>query len=203
MLQVLLKTPKHLAPLRACILIGGASTRMGTPKHLLEFAGATQIERLIQTIRPFVRQVYISGRGRVPKSLSCVPRLPDPPGVRGPIAGLDAAFSTHPRSAWLLCACDMPRIDQPAIEWLISQRAPGVIAVIPRTTGGQVEPLLAVYESNARKFVRSLAEMSAGPHRIAALRSARTPSIPLRLQAAWTNINTPSDAAKVARIRQR
>ena len=76
------KEKSRLPGLYACILIGGKSTRMGRPKHLIRIDGLTLIERLEKTLRPFVRRVYISGAGRLPHALRHLPRLRP---RRGPI----------------------------------------------------------------------------------------------------------------------
>lgn len=183
------KEKSRLPGLYACILIGGKSTRMGRPKHLIRIDGLTLIERLEKTLRPFVRRVYISGAGRLPHALRHLPRLPDPVGVRGPIAGLCAAFSEHPRSAWLLCACDMPTVQAAAIRWLVAARRCDAKAVIPRTDSNGDEPLLAIYEPSARNEVERLAATNAGPRQLAK-EHCRRPRVPQALVPSWANINT-------------
>lgn len=185
------KQKNRLPGLYACILIGGKSTRMGRPKHLIQIDGVTQVERLAGTVRPFVQRVYISGAGRLPHSLQHLPRLADPDGVAGPIAGLCAAFREHPRSAWLLCACDMPWVDAAALHWLVGNRRIGTDAIIPRIDSTGTEPLLAIYEPPARNAVERLAASNAGPRQIAQGR-CRMPRVPNTLRQSWMNVNSIS-----------
>lgn len=169
---------------------------MGRPKHLIQSDGLTQIERLARTLRPFVQRVYISGAGRLPHSLKHLPRLPDPPGVEGPIAGLCAAFRQHPRSAWLLCACDMPWVDAAALDWLVRNRRFDTVAIMPRIDATGTEPLLAIYEPSARNAVERLAARNAGPRQLAQER-CRNPRIPRELRRSWSNINTLGELSQI------
>jgi molybdopterin-guanine dinucleotide biosynthesis protein A len=188
-----------LAPLRACILIGGASRRMGRAKHLIELDGQTLVERLVAALTPLVREVYVSGAGRVPASLRTLTRLTDPPGVHGPIAGLCAAFERRPRTAWLLCACDMPMLSTAALAWLIGKRAADRIAILPRVKGSAAQPLPAIYEPRARAMVLRIAATSGGPRRVAEMDGAYTPVIPERHRDAFRNANTPSELAALTK----
>jgi len=119
-------------PVYGCILIGGRSTRMGTPKHLLARGGRTWIEQTADLLRPMVERVAVVGAGQVPEGISDIIRLPDVPDAEGPMAGLVAAMRWAPRASWLVAACDLPNLSSGAIEWLLSTRAPGVWATLPR-----------------------------------------------------------------------
>ena len=52
-------------PLRAAVLIGGQSTRMGQPKHLIERDGETWLARTIRMVVEVVPDVLISGAGEI------------------------------------------------------------------------------------------------------------------------------------------
>lgn len=182
-------------PVFGCILIGGRSTRMGSPKHLLpsrEDAGQTWLHRTIRVLEPSCRQIAIAGRGTVPEDLQHLPRLPDPPGIAGPAAGLMAAMCWAPRVSWLLAACDLPQATQQAVAWILSHRAPGIWAVLPRTGNGEIEPLLAWYDPRARADVE---RMAASGHRglrsLAEHPKALIAAVPPELADAWQDADTP------------
>ena len=65
-------------PLLGGVLIGGASSRMGRPKHLLEHDGTTFAERAVAALRPHVGDVVLLGSGEVPSSLAGLPAWPIP-----------------------------------------------------------------------------------------------------------------------------
>ena len=74
------------APVWGCVLIGGRSSRMGVPKHLLEQNGRTWIERTVAILRQQVEQVVIAGSGDLPAVLANLPRVDDVSGLGGPLA---------------------------------------------------------------------------------------------------------------------
>jgi len=96
--------------IRGVVLVGGASRRMGRPKQTLVHGETTLSERAVDAMRSEVKQVVLAGSGPVPDILRDLPRLPDPPAVGGPLAGVLAAMRWSPESVWVVAACDMPRI---------------------------------------------------------------------------------------------
>jgi molybdopterin-guanine dinucleotide biosynthesis protein MobB len=181
--------------LRACVLIGGASRRMGRPKHLLPAGRVTWLERTVDTLATTGATVAIAGNGVVPASLASLPRLADVPDARGPLAGILAAMRHDPRSTWLVTACDLPGLTAEACEWLLSTRRPGVWATLPRLGPDRPpEPLLAHYDFRADPLLERLA--AEGDFRPASLDESDrtiTPRPPDRIHPAFRNANTPAD----------
>jgi molybdopterin-guanine dinucleotide biosynthesis protein A len=176
------------------ILIGGASNRMGTPKQLLELEGRTLVERVVRALRSAAETPVLLGAGPVPEAIGELPRLPDPPGVSGPMAGLVAALRWHPRAAWLIAACDQPLVSAEAVDWLLAQRGPGRWAVLPRPADGRVEPALAVYEPQALGLLeRAVTTGRLGPHGLADHPKVVSPEPPADIADAWRSVNTRED----------
>jgi molybdopterin-guanine dinucleotide biosynthesis protein MobB len=175
-----------------CVLVGGRSRRMGRPKHLLTKDGWTWLERTVELLRPLARQVVIAGAGAVPESLALCPRLPDAPGVEGPMAGVLSAMRWAPWASWLVAACDLPDLSAGALEWLLAARAPGVWATLPRLAGAPgVEPLLAHYDFRARALIEDLA--GRGQWRLSEITASPkvfSPAPPPELAGAWRNVNS-------------
>ncbi len=188
-------TMKQNTPLiRACLLIGGRSSRMGQPKHLIRGAtGQTWVEHTVELLEPYVDEIVLSGKGDVPESLSHIRRIADLPEVAGPLTGILAAMRWQSDCCWLLLACDMPNITKEALEWLLASRHPDSYGTVPRlSAGGFVEPLLALYEPQARDYFEELA--SSGIFRISRVAKRSTiftPVVPDHLAESWRNINTP------------
>lgn len=177
------------------VLIGGASRRMGFPKHLAVVGGETMLERVLSVVDPWVDRSVVVGAGRLPDGAKDVDRVVDDPGCgAGPLAGLLTALRYAPRACWLVVACDMPEVKGRAVRWLLQQRAPGRRAVIPRNSNGRVEPLFAVYEPQARDLLEDLrARGELTPGVLAELSCVHSPSIPPTLRACWTNVNRPEE----------
>lgn len=200
---VRLREMNRRMPVWACILIGGKSSRMGQPKHLIkDDSGKTWLERTVDTLKPLVDGIVISGAGAVPESLSGIMCVEDIPGVAGPLSGVVAASRRQPQVSWLLVACDMPRISKEAVDWLLSGRCPGCWGVVPRLSEtGYFEPLFAWYDMRAGQlFERQLREDVLRIGRVAVHRKIANPIIPQPLRGGWKNVNTPEQLQQVKRM---
>jgi len=189
-----LKTPLH-----GCVLIGGQSTRMGHPKHMIQANGKAWIEQTVELLHQVTSTVIIAGRGALPESVKDCTRLVDVPDIGGPMAGILAALRWAPRASWLMTACDLPLLSLSALEWLLSTRAPGVWATLPRLEGPEdgVEPLLAHYDFRARLPLEDLAsEGEFSISRLATHPKIILPSPPSSLVTAWQDVNTPVQLKK-------
>lgn len=181
-------------PVWAGILVGGGSTRMGEPKHLLRRQGVTFLERLAAALSPAVAGVALLGAAEPPPALAELPRLADSPGISGPLAGMLAALRWQPDAAWLVAACDLPFADEGAVRWLLSERRPGRWAVVPSLREGMLEPLFALYEPQARGLLEEVAlGPSPAPRLIAPHEKVATPPPPEPLGRAFFNVNEPAD----------
>jgi len=190
--------PRHhgLAPVWGCVLIGGRSTRMGVPKHLImQDDGLSWVERTVAVLGQVVEQVVVAGGGELPLSLKSIPQVADVRELAGPLAGILAVLRAYPQVSWLVVACDQPDMHVDALRWLLSYRQSGVLAVMPDIAGtGRVEPLLAYYDLAMRPV---LEEMAAPGHRrmnrLQSVAGAISPCPPAPLHVSWRNINTPGE----------
>lgn len=199
-------------PLWACILIGGKSSRMGRPKHLLRHSsGRTWLEECVDRVQPHVENIVLSGAGLVPESLAGLERVEDASGIAGPLGGIIGASNLHPQISWLLFACDMPLVTRGAIEWLVGQRKFGCWGVVPQRDYGEeqqssgnvrlgglgkkgLEPLFACYERQCGPIFKEI--VGAGSLKIRDVvknDKVSVVKIPQVLEEAWTNCNTPAD----------
>jgi molybdopterin-guanine dinucleotide biosynthesis protein A len=183
-------------PVWACVLIGGRSSRMGRPKHLItDDSGVTWLQRIMGLLQFQVHGIVLSGKGEVPEGLEPTIRLPDIPGLAGPLAGILSAMRWNPTASWLVVACDMPDIMEEALTWLLARRRPGVWGTLPRLQkDGPVEPLLAHYDFRCRPLFEDMAER--GHLRIGMVADhpkIETPPVPRQLLPSWRNVNTPAD----------
>ena len=168
---------------------------MGRPKHLLELDDKTWLEHAVDKLGPLVDQVVLSGFGQVPHSLTTLSRVPDAPGLAGPLAGILAVMRWQPTVSWLVMACDQPDVQSESLQWLLDSRRPGARAILPDLQGdGRIEPLLAWYDYRCRLSLEEIA--ASGCLRISQL--AGQPGVhhfqpPRHLHSSWLNVNTPSE----------
>ncbi len=176
-------------PVLGCILIGGKSTRMGRPKHLLVKDGETWLQRTAASLAEVCQQVVVVGQGDMGACI--LPRLFDAPGCEGPLAGLLAVMRWQPWATVLACACDLPDMSVNALHWLLEQREPGTWALIPKV-GSYYEPLLALYDFRIRPAIEAMAGQGRGRlSNLVGVDGVRVLSPPPDLQGAWRNVNFP------------
>lgn len=190
-ISALLKRAGEATPLRAGVLFGGRSRRMGQPKHLIKVVGTTWIERIVDTVHQVIPDVVLLGSGEIPAELGDLTVLPDVPRSPGPLAGMLSAMRWDPWSDWFFVACDMPSVSREAIEWLLSQRQEGVWSIIPRWRDNpeHLEPFLAWYHFRSAYAL----ELCKRPADLAAMPFTVTPVIPKGLEKAWSNFNNPEE----------
>jgi len=201
--QELIAEKWRQTPVWGCVLIGGRSSRMGRPKHLLPLNGRTWLEQAVETILPLVGQVVISGSGLLPETLTELPRVPDAPGLAGPLAGILAVMRWQPAASWLVMACDLPDVKPESLRWLLEQRRPGIRAVLPDLTGGgRLEPLLAWYDFRCRSLLEEIAASgSLRLHRLAEQQAGICRAQPpAALRGSWRNVNTPEELYRHSRL---
>ena len=186
-------------PLYGGLLIGGNSSRMGSPKQLLRVGGRPLAGIAAAALGAGLGadRTVVLGAGGLPEALLGLGQLPDSPGFAGPGAGLIAAHRWAPEAAWIVAACDHPWLRAEHIEWLAGQRKPGRWAVIPKQGDGHTCPTLALYEPQALERLERLAradgEQFVSPKVLLGLSRAVVVEPPEELADGWTNVNTPEE----------
>jgi glutamate dehydrogenase (NADP+)/cyclic pyranopterin phosphate synthase/molybdopterin-guanine dinucleotide biosynthesis protein A len=188
-----------LKPLKAAILIGGRSRRMGRPKHLLSIdertLRATWLERTVKLVTPLVLETVLLGQGEVPSSCAHLRRISDVEGISGPLAGILAVMRSEPETDWLVLACDMPAVSTEALRWVLEQRSAENRGVVPRLSAKNwYEPLFALYTHRALDLFETLYAGGDGRiGRVARHPEIANPIVPQILRGAWRNVNTPEE----------
>jgi molybdopterin-guanine dinucleotide biosynthesis protein A len=140
----------------AAILAGGRARRMqGLDKSALDIGGRSILSREINVLQALTRELLIVGDPArfAHAGVRVVPdRIPD----AGPLGGLYTALLETSSPYLVLVACDMPFLDVPFLQHLVSRAAgePGTEVAVPRTGDGY-HPLCAVY---ARTLLPRVAE---------------------------------------------
>jgi len=187
-------------PLRGLVLAGGHSQRMHRDKATLQWQGRSQLDAAVDLLRPLVTDVSVSVRAdqRDEPTRARHAQIVDlQPGL-GPIAGLLAAQAQDPDAAWLLLACDLPRLDAGTLRALVDGRDRKRLATAFRSEhDGLPEPLCAIYEpASAATVTAFVAGGRTCPRKYLLNHDVRLLDLPVA--GALDNINTPDELARVA-----
>lgn len=135
------------------VLAGGDSQRMGRDKAQLRYhCDETQLRHAVELLGAVTRAVYVSVRASQAQSglYAQVPLIVDDTELRGPAAGLLAAWGRHPEAAWLVLATDLPFVDAAVLTRLQAARDVSKLATAFRHSDGTPEPLCTIWEPAAR-----------------------------------------------------
>lgn len=188
-----------LPALLGLVLTGGASKRMGKDKALLDRRGEPQLLATFRLLSRQVQSCFVSLRKdqREESIRAGLPGIFDERDGIGPAAGLLAAHGKYPDAAWLVLACDLPLLQPSTLLGLIGARDGRHAAIAYRSAGdGLPEPLCALWEPAALKSLSRQAQ--AGRYRLRdVLQSGDTLLLPVPVDGALDNINTPEDLERL------
>jgi molybdopterin-guanine dinucleotide biosynthesis protein A len=141
---------------------------MRRDKAALLYQGKTQLDRAFDLASGHIDQVFVSVRAsqKNEPTRSDKPLIVDLVGLGeagGPIVGIRSAMAAYPDAAWLVIACDLPFLSDAALEQLLKERDPSVLATAFRSAhDGLPEPLCAIWEPAAAAALSDY--QSAGGH---------------------------------------
>lgn len=142
------KTP----PLKALLLTGGKSTRMGQDKAFLEYHGKPQINYMYDLLKSRVGEVFISCRDKAEyPGFADGDYLEDRLEGFGPLGGIVTAQAEDAKCAWLVVAVDLPFVNEKVLDELLSKRNHFKAATAFKSNFQEFpEPLMTIYEPHSR-----------------------------------------------------
>ena len=194
-------------PLRACLLSGGDSRRMGRDKALLPHPeGGTWLERSLRLLGQLDAPITLLSRHpahlelarRLPPRLAAISALAEPPPWQGPLLALHRLMERHPGERLLLCPVDMPDLTLAALHALLAaakteatEEAENSMRIHLAHDGERLQPLLGLYPGAAPLRADLSAAVERGERRLQGwlARQAINP-VPLDPRAI-RNVNRP------------
>lgn len=174
------------------LLAGGASRRMGQPKHDLKAPdGRTMLTMAFDTANQIGNRVIVSGPSDL---LPEIPHVLDERMDAGPMAGIEAVLKSGIDDCYLFMPCDMPGLNPSVIRRLLDGLGQAQAAILsdPENENRAVLPLVLrrstlphlqmTIESRARSIHRFLENLEVNE---IAIDAKGTPVL--------LNINSPSD----------
>lgn len=181
--------------LAGVVLAGGASTRFGANKLLLDIDGETMLDRVVRALKPLVSATYLSvSDDHAAYESASLPILKDlEPGL-GPMAGIKSAITLLPHEAFLVVAGDMPAIGEQHLATLIESATREADAIVAVDSAGRWHPLVGIYR---RRVLPAILESErsgnfAMHHLISLIKKVQRVTFP---DDALINVNRPEDLA--------
>jgi molybdenum cofactor guanylyltransferase len=128
------------------VLVGGRSSRMGTPKALLPFGGTPLVAHIVATLQRVCTEVIVVASPGLDVPPLPVTLVHDEVAYQGPVGGIYYGLRTAQRFASFVTACDSAFLSPDLIAYLISQIAHNDV-VVPHWNG-RLQPLHAVYRTS-------------------------------------------------------
>jgi molybdenum cofactor guanylyltransferase len=142
------------------ILAGGHSTRMGSPKALLEWHGSTLAYRAAAIVARSVDGPVVMVRSagqKLPRLPSGVLVVDDDRDGQGPLQGIATGLAAvqGAADAAYVSSVDTPFLAPDFVEWVVASLAPGVDIAVPHV-GGYRHPLAACYRTSVLPVAEAL-----------------------------------------------
>ena len=176
------------APLRACLLSGGESRRMGRDKALLPHPdGGCWLEQSVRRLAALELPITLLSRHGAHLALAtrlaealrvergCASEIPasrllaavaEPPPWEGPLLALQRLMELHPHQRLLLCPVDMPALTTGVLQQLLAAAAQDPGAIHLAHDGERLQPLLGIYPSHADHRASLASRVAAGERRL-------------------------------------
>ncbi|MCL4106690.1 UNVERIFIED_CONTAM: hypothetical protein GTU68_048134 [Idotea baltica] len=184
-------------PLKALVLAGGKSERMGKDKGGIDYHGKGQAEYMYDMLQEMGIETYISCRSDQSDQYKNKAQIHDTFIGLGPFGAIASACMSDPNAAWIVIPCDLPLLENKHIETLTSKRNPYKYATAFLNNFTQFpEPLISIWEPKI--YQRMLCFLSQGyscPRKV--LINSDVELIYTENQDFMMNINTPEEMKKV------
>ena len=169
---------------------------MGQDKALMRLASKTFLESTHELLQECLKSIYVSIKeDQIGDPIrSKFKQIIDEYSQSGPIAGILSAHKTHPHSAWLVVACDMPNLDKQTLAQLIKERDSTFDATaFTNPKDSLPEPLCAIYEPHLLSEVLDNSKLLPSNSPRDLLLQSRVKFIKTKNPSALENTNYPAD----------
>lgn len=189
-----------MTSMRACVLSGGASSRMGRDKALLPHpSGGVWLSALVTQLRAMpLPVVVVSGHASHRSLLQHWPQVevvPDALQPQGPLQALAEVLSPEPGRPLLVAPVDMPLLTSHGLQQLVDAWRQEPLCAAVADDGVRLQPLLGVYPSGDPFQPRLMAQLAQGNRRWMDWLGS-IPHRPVRLPARQLcNLNAAADLA--------
>ena len=185
------------------ILAGGASRRMGRPKHLLPTPYGRLIEHLVQRFGGAFEEILVVGRN-LDLSANGLRVVEDARPEQSPLVGIHGGLTAAATDLSFVLACDLPFAVPELVHHVLCASSDVDIAV--PVVRGYLEPLFAAYRRSALESItetldRGILKVTASYER---LHVREVPEAEIRRHdpdlASFVNLNVPEQIHLLSRL---
>lgn len=175
--------------MKAIILAGGKSSRMGRDKALMNLGGKAVIQYVADSLSKVFNDVFISGNH--PDYLAFGPLIEDVFSEKGPMGGICSALE-YCREDIFVCSCDMPFVSPELVKSILDGRIEGKITVARYDE--KIIPVLGIYPySVLNDLYESIKKDHLRMTRFLEDHHARYISFDTGFEDQFLNLNTPEN----------
>lgn len=192
-----IKSDFDVPGLKALVLAGGRSVRMGHDKGKIQYHNTEQRSHMYDMLKALVPETFMSCREDQKEELKDFDQIVDRLTGMGPFGAIVSAFATDPNSSWVVVPCDLPFLESKHIENLIQNRNPHKLATTyhNRETAFP-EPLISIWEPRMyQQLLQFLSQGFSCPRKV--LINSDVHQIHAINQDFMKNVNTPEDYKEV------
>ena len=180
-----------------CLMIGGSSERMKTPKALILRGKTTLSLYLFRLMEDLLgAPPVLVGNGPIDPALATTTKIEDLEPGAGPLSGLVGLFRALPGNDFLVLATDLYAMERDALQWLLERASDtGKPFIWPGFANQKYgEPLAGIYRSDCAPILESAwAHGFRGLIRAVPNTQKYQPLIPPHLKLMFSNPNTPEE----------
>ena len=185
-----------MAKIGFLLLSGGKSSRMGTPKALLEVNGSTLLDTVARAGADFEERILSVNDPSIPTPEGFMRVADVYPGC-GPMAGIHAALLAADCDALVTAPCDAPFYSKALAEYLAQQYEPELDALVLFDGSGRMHPLCGIYTKRCLPVLE--VHLSGGRFKLMQMLEqvrVRKMALPEHLaDSVFENLNTPEELA--------
>lgn len=178
------------AKINSLILIGGESSRVGYPKHQLQFKGSSFLDITTAALNPLNISLSVHNYH---SNLSDYQQICDDSDRIGPIGGIRAGLEASDKQFLFVTSCDLPQLTNTVVSYLLGQ-----LSIYPQTliarVNGRVMPTFGIYQKSDLQLINK--QIANGDYKLMNLLThldVKYIDIPDGLTHELTNINTLSE----------
>jgi molybdopterin-guanine dinucleotide biosynthesis protein A/molybdopterin converting factor small subunit len=140
----------------AIILAGGKSSRMGTPKALLQFGGEPLIAHTVHALQRLFPETIVVASAEQELPPLTVTLVRDEVAYQGPVGGIYYGLNAASQEVCFLTSCDAPFLNLSLVAYLVS-RISDYDVVVPQWQG-RFQPLHAAYRRSVAPLLKEQLE---------------------------------------------